>query len=206
MSSRAEGIDVSDNNGNFDWPSWNGRIQFAMMKATEGLTYADPQFHRNWGMSKEIGVHRFAFHFGHPDEDPSLQAQWFVENVKKNGWEPGDGFVLDLEEDPYAGERSDWGRTAQEIAFWVWTFCTEVDRLAAQPHHTMVYVNPYVASLGWCAMSGGHELWVADYGVAEPVMPVGPWKEWTFWQRVGTGLDLDVFNGTPEDLQKFVSW
>jgi lysozyme len=208
VANRAEGIDVSNNNGNFNWPHWNGHVEFAMIKATEGLTFVDPQFRRNWEGAKSIKAHRFAYHYAHPDEDPSLQAQKCVAEVKACGWERGDGIVLDLEENPYqgAGERSDWGRNAHQIAFWAWTFCTEVDRILGQPHHTIVYTNPYVASLGWCAMVGGHELYVADYGVAEPPARIGPWKKWTFWQRVGSPLGLDVFNGTPEQLQAFVNW
>jgi lysozyme len=208
VSDYAEGIDVSSNNGKFNWPSWNGHIEFAMMKATEGLTFIDPQFVTNWYQSKQIQVHRFAYHFGHPDEDPSLQAQHFTTAVKTAGWEPGDGFVLDLEQNPYegTGEQPDWGMTAHQIAFWAWTFCTEVDRIMPQPHHTLVYCDPNVAALGWTAMVGGHELWVADYGVPEPRVPMGPWKDWTFWQQTGSHLDLDVFRGTPAQLESFVSW
>ena len=35
------GIDVSNNNDIFDWPSWRGYIEFASAKATEGLDFQD---------------------------------------------------------------------------------------------------------------------------------------------------------------------
>jgi lysozyme len=208
VANRAEGIDVSNHNGAFNWPSWNGRIEFAMMKATEGLTFVDPEFRRNWAGAKAIKAHRFAYHFGHPDENPVTQAKKFVAEVKACGWEKGDGMFLDLEENPYegAGERTDWGMTAHQIAFWAWTFCTTIDQNLPWPHHTGVYTNPYLASLGWGAMCGHHELWIADYGVSAPPAVNGPWKKWTIWQRVGSPLGLDLFNGTPEQLQAWVDW
>jgi GH25 family lysozyme M1 (1,4-beta-N-acetylmuramidase) len=88
-------------------------------------------------------------------------------------------------------------------------FCREVGRLMKSRghYHTFVYANPDVINLGWCHMLAGYRLWVADYGVPHPPMPLGPWRTWTFWQRSGAApLDLDVFNGTAEQLQALVSW
>src|SRR5258707_15304892 len=79
---RAAGIDVSNHNPNFPWHLWNGHIDFASAKATEGLTYQDPWFRWNWEGMKAIGVFRFAYHYAHPNLDPVKQAHYLVDYVK----------------------------------------------------------------------------------------------------------------------------
>ena len=44
-----QGIDVSNVQGaRFPWAGERGRISFGMAKATEGLTFTDPDFQGNW--------------------------------------------------------------------------------------------------------------------------------------------------------------
>jgi lysozyme len=194
------GIDVSDNNGDFDWHSWNGHIDFAMIKASEGPTEGypdglrDTQFDRNWAGAKAIGVHRFAYHFFHPDENPAAQAAWFVDTVKAAGLDLSDNFVIDFEV-----ENS--GMSVLENAFAAWVFCREVNRLAPQ-HRLLCYTYPYFAETGYCAMLGFLPLWIANYDVSKPYVPI-PWTTWQFWQYVGVGTDLDRFNGSEHDLEVF---
>jgi hypothetical protein len=58
-----------------------------------------------------------------------------------------------------------------------------------------------------------HPLWIAQYKIDKPTIPA-PWKSYIFWQFAETGpgrvlgaesnaIDLDYFNGTLEQLQKF---
>ena len=54
-----------------------------------------------------------------------------------------------------------------------------------------------------------YPLWIAEYGVDQPKMPEG-WTQWHFWQYSDSGqvngvagnVDLDVFNGTVEELKR----
>ena len=54
---------------------------------------------------------------------------------------------------------------------------------------------------------GSYPLWIAEYGVAQPILPKG-WDAWTFWQSSQTGsvagvagnVDLDCFAGSYQDL------
>src|SRR5271166_3928196 len=101
-----KGIDVSEHNGDFDWAAWNGHIEFAGIKATEGPIphlgfdqgYKDHQFARNWAEAKALGIFRFAYHYFHPEFDPSQQAKYFIDTEAAEGIEQHDNFYIDLEE------------------------------------------------------------------------------------------------------------
>lgn len=189
----ADGIDVSNRNGMFDWASWEGHIDFAMVKCSEGLGFTDLEFARNWHWLKRIGVRRFAYHYGHPGEDPAKQARRFVDLVKAQGLEHGDNFVLDLEDTD--------GTHPIHVSFWAYVFMREVQRLA--PHHrVLVYTYPAFAIAGNCAKLGSWHLWIANYEVSTPHVPL-PWRNWAFWQFVGSPLDRDRFHGNYTDLQHF---
>jgi len=198
MPPRVEGIDVSDNNGLINWERWRGHILFAEIKATEGLTFDDPTFAENWSHALGLDLVRFAYHYGHPDEDPAKQAAFFTRTVRAQGMRDVDHFVLDLEVSR--------GKTPMEVSFWAYVFCREVNRLNPGKR-VMVQTFPSFADAGFCAKLGAWHLWVMDWNVPEPSMPVGPWKNWALWQYAegsGGGLDRDRFNGTPALLHRFV--
>jgi lysozyme len=58
---------------------------------------------------------------------------------------------------------------------------------------------------------GTYPLWIAEYGVGEPVDPKG-WKEWHLWQwrenvdvpGVEKGADLTVFNSREKDFSSLL--
>jgi lysozyme len=187
------GIDVSNNNGIFNWADWKGKIQFAGMKATEGLTFKDDQFPRNWEYAKKYKLYRLAYHYGHPNLDPADQAKYFTDTVRAQGLQDHDNFYLDLEETD--------GMAPVDVSFWAWTFCTEMNRLNPG-HRILVYTNRGFALEGNCAKLGGWGLWLADWNPA-PVVPP-PWRYWRFWQNTGTGLDEDVFQGTMDEMEIFL--
>jgi lysozyme len=195
--SNAQGIDVSNNNGpNFPWESWKPHIQFGMAKATEGDTFLDPDFPYNWEQMGKIGVKRFAYHFARPGESaPDVQAIMLSKVVQAQGLQPHDHYVLDFEDSG--------GLSPVEASFWAWTFRQEMFRLNPG-HRCLVYTFRAFADAGNCATLGDSCLWLAEFDVADPPMPVGPWKEATMWQWTGTGLDRDQFMpGGPNQLDTF---
>ena len=76
------GIDVSKWQGSINWNSVRGAgIEFAWMKATEGLTYKDPNFSANYLGAYNAGVIRGAYHFARPDvSGGTAQADFFASN------------------------------------------------------------------------------------------------------------------------------
>jgi len=51
---------------------------------------------------------------------------------------------------------------------------------------------------------GKYPLWIADYGVSQPLIPAG-WTKMTMWQYSDSNgaLDLDRFQGTLAELKTF---
>lgn len=197
MFNRPEGIDVSNNNGAFNWDAWRGHIDFAEIKATEGLSFQDPLFSVNWVKTRRVGLHRFAYHYGYPSSPPGAQAKFFTEFVREYGVNKGDNFVLDLEQND--------GMKPMDVSFWAYTFCREMNRLNPG-HRIIVQTFPAFANEGNCAKLGPWHLWLMDWNVPVPALPAGPWKTLALWQYAeGTrgGPDRDRYMGKPGTLTRF---
>lgn len=190
-----QGIDVSNWQGALDWPTWRGKISFAMAKATEGDSETDVEFAHNWAGMYQLDrrLCRFAYGFFHPALDPVVQAAHLVATVKGHGCEPGDNFVLDL-------EVSD-GLPPAVVAERAATCLREINELAPG-HRVLLYSFPAFAEAGNCAGLDPWHLWLADYGVPAPTAPK-PWSRCDFWQYTDSPIDGDRFMGTEAELLTF---
>jgi lysozyme len=187
------GLDAS---GDVNWEEWPGDLGFAMVKATEGVNFTSPAFHASWDALEKLTPHRLAYHYAHPDEDPAAQAAWLTRTVKAAGLRSTDHYVLDLEVTS--------GRTPVEVSFWSNVFCREVNRLNPG-HRVLVYTFPAFADAGNCATLGDWDLFIANWGVERPDVPL-PWREWRFWQYAGGNtVDHDMWNGTLAAMTEFLS-
>jgi lysozyme len=194
------GMDVSSYDPNVDWPTAHASgIEFAFVRASDGTQYPDPLFAQHWAAAKSAGVIRGAYQFFRPAEDPIAQADLLIQSMgtlDKDDLPP----VLDLET---AG-----GLTQAQVvaAAQQW-----LDHVAAATGRTPII---YAGLYSWHDLTGSHDmttspLWVAQYtSAACPNIP-DPWTRWSFWQYSDTGsvsgipgsmLDVDVFNGTRDDL------
>jgi lysozyme len=192
----ATGIDVSNFQGaGFDWHDYP-HISFAGVKATEGTTFSDPDFARNWQQMWDVydgRLVRIAYCFAHPAEDMAAQADMLVGHAREHGLKDGDHFAIDL-------ETTD-GLPPAEVARFGAEFSARVNKVAPG-HRCLAYTFLDFAQLGNCADQGPWRLWLADYDVAVPTVPA-PWKRWSFWQSGGSGLDVDQFNGDRVALLDF---
>jgi GH25 family lysozyme M1 (1,4-beta-N-acetylmuramidase) len=196
------GIDVSHWQGTINWPQVLSQgVGFAFIKATEGTSYVDPQFARNWQQSINNYILRGAYHFGRPGYNAVTQARHFVNTFTPAAW---DLFgVLDF-------EVSD-GQTPAQCWSWVQAFVAEYRRLVGSP--PMIYCSPGLWSslLGNPTNNLGCPLWVAHWGVSTPSLPRA-WSRWAFWQWTSTGrvagitgnVDYDYFNGSYWDLFNYM--
>jgi lysozyme len=195
------GLDVSHWQGTIDWNSVkNAGYVFAFAKATEGLTYKDPNFAANWQGMKSVGLIRGAYHFGHPGQDPIAQADFFVNTVR-----PVSGdlqLVLDLEVTD--------GKTPAQVWAWTQAFCARVKMRTGRPG--IIYTGFYFwrDSVGNPTNNLNCPLWLAAY-VSDPSTYVPPaWGTWSFWQYTSSGsvpgisgnVDLDYFHGSVTTLKK----
>lgn len=207
------GIDVSYWNSGIDWPKVRATGQrFMFAKATEGDFYADPAFAANWSGAKSAGLLRGAYHFFRCNVDPEKQAEKFIDYikaVKDKGELPP---ALDLETQD--GEMTD--RIISRAKVWL----DEVEK--AFGRKPIIYSGQYFLQDYFSEAGGGPPKWTKDYPLwlaqypnsyvdgQKPFLPRG-WFGWTFWQYSETGsvnginanVNMNVFNGTLEELYKF---
>lgn len=193
------GIDVSKYQENISWESVKAmevgpiRLQFAFIKATEGIGNVDRHFKRNWKKSREAGITRGAYHFFLATKDGKMQAQNFIKRVDL---EPGDlPPVLDVEQ-TYGVANAVIKREVKE-----WLQVVE-GYYKVKP---ILYTNVdfYNRQLG--ADFDDYPLWIAHY--LQPNKPRIE-RDWAFWQHSETGrvngifskVDFNVFNGDSTDF------
>lgn len=91
------GVDVSAHNGmmNFDAMAGDG-IEFAWIKASEGVSFRDPNFSLNYQKAAHAGLKTGAYHFFRFDRDGVEQARNFVRAVAGRKLELG--LAIDVED------------------------------------------------------------------------------------------------------------
>ena len=199
MAGFAQGIDVSNYAGEFDWAGTSG-LSFGICRASQGLGAAgtnspDPYLTWNWPRIKDRGLARGAYHFLDPRLDGAAQASYFVESVSAVGLETTDMLWLDNETA---------GTSPEAVAACARAFMARLTSL--RPDNPCgVYSFWDFITTGNCAGLGRYPLWLAIYQSATPGAPA-PWSAWTFWQYGGTSnYDSDVFNGSAADLSAWIS-
>jgi GH25 family lysozyme M1 (1,4-beta-N-acetylmuramidase)/LysM repeat protein len=207
------GIDVSYWDAGIDWPRVQASGQrFVFIKATEGESYSDPTFDDNWAGAKSAGLLRGAYHFFRCNMDARKQAQQFIDCVKSMKDDGELPPVLDLE--------SNDGQPKARIISRVRTWLNLVE--AAFGRKPILYSGQFFLQDNFTEPSGGPPGWAKDYPLwlgqypeqyqpgMQPYLPTG-WPSWNFWQYSEKGrvnginamVDLDLFNGTLEQLYQF---
>jgi len=78
------GVDVSSYQGEIDWNRLSENdIQFAFIKATEGSSFVDPFFEKNWNETQNTDLRIGAYHFFSFESPGINQAKSFCETVPK---------------------------------------------------------------------------------------------------------------------------
>ena len=195
------GIDISHYQGDIDWGQLTQSrltdfpIEFVFMKATEGGDHGDDTFARNFSEAGKHGFIRGAYHFFSPATDPLKQADFFIRTVKLA---PGDlPPVLDVE---VTGKKKK-EELQGNIKRWL-------DRIEAHYGVKPILYTSYKFKTRYLSDSifDTYPYWIAHYYV-DSVKYEGKWH---FWQHTDVGsvpgieenVDLNVFNGTLEELKK----
>lgn len=190
------GIDVSGigQGPRFDWAAYRGKIAFAFIKATEGLTFVDPDFERNWGAAKSEGIIRGAYHYLHPDDSGPQQADFFLRHANP---QPGDLVMVDVETYLNSAKRA---MTPQQVAACAVGFADIVRaKTGAWP---VVYTDQSMAEGGFLSTVGQCPSFIANPSHVKLPSPIGPWHLVSFVQTGQRGVDTDEFYGTVEQLRR----
>ncbi|WP_165164493.1 glycoside hydrolase family 25 protein [Corynebacterium qintianiae] len=202
-----QGVDVAGHQrpggAPIDWRtvSGPGGQEFAFVKASEGEGWKNEFYDEDARAAADAGLKVGAYHYARPAENPVTQAQYFA-SVINSGPALSLPPVLDLEVDE--------GLSPTALAAWTDTFLKEVERSTGTA--PMIYTYRYFWSERMDNTSAftGYPLWLAAYQNQAP-RPVGGWDKISFWQRSDSGriagmntpVDLNVFNGSSADLDRF---
>lgn len=203
---RLFGIDVSRYQGTVDWTKVKAAgVKYAFIKATEGRTWVDPMFARNWRELKEKGIPRGAYHFYRTDVPLQAQIDNFCNTV--GSLEAGDlPPVLDVE------VPSVWNHLSVKQRVDLcngWMRGVEA-KLGVKP---IIYLSSSFATdvLKGDPSLAAYLLWVAHYTAQPNPRVPAPWSTWTFWQYSESGtvdgindtkVDMNHFNGSAADLDR----
>lgn len=196
-------------------------VSFVVIKASDGGTRGNDNA-KKWfpidsAAARAEGLVVGAYHYAQPGNmdsntitDAKMQAKRAVEQAE--GAKVGDlPLSLDVEELPC-------GWTIQRLAKWTSAFLVEAEALTGRT--PIIYTNGiFIARLQDAGATdlSRYPLWLAKWG---PKLGTDPkemriWNnDWLIWQFTADGkvsavpsstTDLNVFKGTPEEFQEFVS-
>ncbi|CAN5777121.1 glycoside hydrolase family 25 protein [soil metagenome] len=197
------GIDVSKYQQAISWSDVKEmkvkgvKIDFAFIKATEGIGRMDENFRRNWFNAQKAGVVRGAYHFFISSKSGKAQAENFLETVQL---EKGDlPPVLDIEQTNGASVND----LQQRVSDWL---LMVEKRCKVKP---IIYTNADFYKSFLAGRFDEYPLWVAHYLVKDKPRIS---RNWTFWQHNELGrvngirsyVDFNVFNGDSMAFQKML--
>lgn len=171
-------------------------LEFVVMRATMGNRSADKHFDEFWEMAKKHDLIRGAYHFYRADEDPVIQANNFLANVKL---ESGDlPPILDIEKIP---KRKTNKKLVEDLKVW----CKIVEETYGTKPIIYTYYHYYKDFLK--GEFEGYPLWLANYNDVPTPSPDDQWDFWQFTENgivhgINTKVDLDIYNGNSWSLKR----
>lgn len=197
------GIDIShyQRKEDISWDSLsiaNGAIpiDFVVLRATMGNRSADKHFDEFWELAKKNNKIRGAYHFYRADEDPVLQANNFLENVKL---ESGDlPPVLDIEKIPKLKTKEN---LVEDLKIW----CKIIEESCGKKPIIYTYYYYYKDYLK--GEFEGYPIWLANYNDVPAPSPDDNWDLWQFTENgivhgINTKVDIDIYNGSLWSLKR----
>jgi lysozyme len=197
------GFDIShyQNKEDINWDSLSiGNktipLEFVVMRATMGNRNADKHFGEFWELAKKHDLIRGAYHFYRADEDPVIQANNFLENVKL---ESGDlPPILDIEKIP---KRKTNKKLIEDLKVW----CKIVEEAYGEKPIIYTYYHYYKDFLK--GEFDDYPLWLANYNDVPTPSPDSNWDFWQFTENgivhgINTKVDLDIYNGSAWSLRR----
>ncbi|MDI9358089.1 MAG: GH25 family lysozyme [Phycisphaerales bacterium] len=190
------GIDISFYQKNIDWVKlsqlriYNRPITFCYIKACQGTNSVDSYFSKNWTQAKQAKIIRGAYLYFVASKDGVLQAQNFINVLKKI--EPGDlPPVVDVEHLQNSSP-DEMTRNLKKCLMTLENYYKVKPIIYTYAGFYERYLNTDF---------NNYPLWVAHYLVNEKKPDVK--RKWQFWQYNNKGrikglpveVDLNVFNG-----------
>lgn len=188
------GIDVSNWNTVQSWQDAKADgVEVALIKATEGTGFVDPEFESNWAGAVGAGISSVVpYHFGHPANDPHAEADHF--------WSvAGDRILSRSGSSAMLDQETTDGNGYPAAAAWALAWNQSVGgRLAGRAGPIYYSFAAFIRSMGAAAgQLTGYPLDIAAYQ-SEPPSP-SPWAKYTLWQRTDRGRVAGVYGAVDID-------
>lgn len=196
------GIDISHHQKKINWENLRkAKLNFVIIKATEGGDYQDPDFRKNWVKSLEEGYETGAYHFYRLCRDGNIQAENYIKTVPKS--EMSLPPFIDLE---YGGNcKTD--KNKENVKREIYIFLEKIkDHYGKTPvlYATKSFYKDYIEN-----DYHEYDIWIRDI-ISKPKLENE--RKWVFWQYANRGrldgiegfVDLNVFYGSEEDYRKFL--
>ena len=194
------GIDVSKHNGTIDFNKVVADdYQFAFIKASEGKTYQDEAFDRNYRDARQAGLKVGAYHFFRKNRTGREQADNLLSVIKDK---PMDlPLVIDLEDD--------WGNGATVSRKEAIDRVIEmIDILDDKGYQVMIYTNLDGYEKYYKNMLVDCDLWLCSF-TSPDLLPDKPHLIQQFSHEgtvdgVKGKVDLNVFRGSKREWSRYL--
>ena len=194
------GIDVSKHNGSIDFNKVAADdYQFAFIKATEGKTYQDEAFDRNYRGAREAGLKVGAYHFFRKNRTGREQADNLLGVIKDKQFDLP--LVIDLEDD--------WGNGAAVSRKEAIDRVIEmIDIMNDHGYQVMIYTNLDGYDKYYKNMLVDCDLWLCSF-TSPDLLPELPHIIQQFSHEgavdgVNGKVDLNVFRGSKREWSNYL--
>jgi GH25 family lysozyme M1 (1,4-beta-N-acetylmuramidase) len=207
------GIDVSNWQGTINWTEVAGDgVIFAWAKATEGLSVTDAYYLDNAQNGVAAGVYMGAYHFAHPDDNPTVadaadEANYFLSLAQP--------YIISCELPPALDYETDvsGSMTSADQEAWIESWMNTVK--TATGITPILYTDGSIANEQESSLASYCNIWTADPDGSATSAPsstyLGPWyPNWSFKQYSdavpvngisASGVDGDSYNGSLAELK-----
>ena len=194
------GIDVSKHNGHIDFEQVrDDNYQFVFIKASEGKTYRDEAFERNYQGARDAGLMVGAYHFFRKNREGKEQADNFLNAIKGKSFDLP--LVIDLEDDWSKGVTIDRKTALQRVM-------DMINILTDKGYVVMIYTNLDGYNKYYKDMLGDHNLWLCSF-TSPDLLPHLPHCIQQFNHKgsvagVKGNVDLNVYRGSKKEWERFL--
>lgn len=193
------GVDISAHTGKIDFEKISEQeIDFLYLKATEGKTFVDRNFEKNYRNSRSSAVPVGFYHFFRFNRDGKDQAENFLKTIK--GKKTRLPLVVDVEE---------WGnvkvKSREKVINELRIFIRLVELRTNK--RVMIYANESSYSQYIMGNFDKYDLWICSFNKKPDID-----KKWTLWQHSHKGkiagaagqVDINTFNGSREEWKNYL--
>ena len=202
------GVDVSEYQGEIDWKTLSSQdIDFAFIKATEGSSYKDPYFTKNYEQLNETNLLVGAYHFFSFDSSGEEQAKNYIETV---GTVEEDKIILPIVDFEFYGDKEKNLPNKEDAQKELQELLNKMEKeYKIKP---LIYATKKAYDIYIKDNFTDYDIWIRNI-LTEPSLEEN--RKWTFWQYTGRArlkgyngkerfIDLNVFNGSKEDFENYI--